>query len=69
MAKPVIFLCSDEAEGITGERIIAIDFDIWLKARSNSLTSKATAYAGTMPAPWEATVRQRIMLSDGILVQ
>jgi len=41
MAKPVIFLCSDEAEGITGERIVAIDFDAWLKARSNSPASKA----------------------------
>ncbi len=40
MAKPVIFLCSDEADGISGERITAIDFDVWLKARSNSLTSK-----------------------------
>ena len=33
MAKPVIFLCSDEAEGITGERIAATDFDAWLAAR------------------------------------
>lgn len=33
MAKPVIFLCSDEAEGITGERIVAIDFDAWLMGR------------------------------------
>jgi len=31
MAKPVIFLCSDEAEEITGERIVATDFDVWLK--------------------------------------
>ncbi|MFZ1042333.1 MAG: SDR family oxidoreductase [Anaerolineales bacterium] len=41
MAKPVIFLCSDDAEGITAERIVATDFDDWLKARSNSLISKA----------------------------
>ena len=41
MAKPFIFLCSDEAEGITDERIVAIDFYAWLKARSNGQTSKA----------------------------
>ncbi len=27
MTRPVIFLCSDEAEGITGERIVATEFD------------------------------------------
>jgi NAD(P)-dependent dehydrogenase (short-subunit alcohol dehydrogenase family) len=37
MAKPVIFLCSDEAEGITGERITATDFDAWLKARNQRM--------------------------------
>jgi len=41
MAKSVIFLCSDEAQGITGERIVTTDFDAGLKARSNSLTNKA----------------------------
>ena len=40
MAKPVIFLCSDEADGITGERITATDFDVWLKARRNNPASK-----------------------------
>ena len=39
MAKLVIFLCSDEAYGITGERIVVTDFDVWLNARSNSLAS------------------------------
>ncbi len=34
MARPVIFLCSDEAEGITGERIVATEFDAWLQDRS-----------------------------------
>ena len=33
MAKPVIFLCSAEAEGLTGERIVAVEFDAWLQAR------------------------------------
>lgn len=33
MAKPVIFLCSDAAEGITGERIVAVEFDTWLQDR------------------------------------
>jgi NAD(P)-dependent dehydrogenase (short-subunit alcohol dehydrogenase family) len=36
MAKPVIFLCSDEADGITGERITATDFDVWLKGISRA---------------------------------
>jgi gluconate 5-dehydrogenase len=41
MAKPVIFLCSDEAEGITGERIAAVDFDAWLNARNSSTAGGA----------------------------
>lgn len=35
MAKPVIFLCSDDAQGITGERIVAVEFDDWIQARSS----------------------------------
>jgi NAD(P)-dependent dehydrogenase (short-subunit alcohol dehydrogenase family) len=31
MAKPIIYLSSEEAEGISGERIVAIEFDKWLK--------------------------------------
>jgi len=30
MARPITFLASDEAEGLTGESIIATDFDSWL---------------------------------------
>ena len=30
MGPPVVFLASAEAEGITGERIVAKDFDAWL---------------------------------------
>jgi NAD(P)-dependent dehydrogenase (short-subunit alcohol dehydrogenase family) len=33
MAEPIVFLASDQAEGITGERIIAKDFKNWLKKR------------------------------------
>ena len=37
MARPITFLASDEAEGLTGERIVATDFDSWLsKFRSGS---------------------------------
>jgi len=32
MADPIIFLASPLAEGITGERIIAKEFDEWLRA-------------------------------------
>ncbi len=30
MGPPAVFLCSEEAEGVTGERIVAKDFDQWL---------------------------------------
>jgi gluconate 5-dehydrogenase len=30
MARPIAFLASDEAEGLTGQRIVASDFDSWL---------------------------------------
>lgn len=30
MARPIVFLASDEAEGLTGERIVADEFDRWL---------------------------------------
>jgi NAD(P)-dependent dehydrogenase (short-subunit alcohol dehydrogenase family) len=32
MGPPVIFLASEEATGLTGERIVATDFDAWLAA-------------------------------------
>ena len=34
MGKPVVFLCSDQAEGLTGERVVAVEFDAWLAARA-----------------------------------
>jgi NAD(P)-dependent dehydrogenase (short-subunit alcohol dehydrogenase family) len=33
MAEPIVFLASPEAEGITGERIVAIDFKSWIQKR------------------------------------
>lgn len=30
MARPIVFLASDEAEGLTGQRIVATEFDSWL---------------------------------------
>jgi NAD(P)-dependent dehydrogenase (short-subunit alcohol dehydrogenase family) len=33
MAEPIVFLASPEAEGITGERIVAVDFKDWLQKR------------------------------------
>lgn len=34
MAEPIVFLASPEAEGITGERIVASEFESWLKEKS-----------------------------------
>jgi NAD(P)-dependent dehydrogenase (short-subunit alcohol dehydrogenase family) len=34
MGEPVVFLASAEADGITGERIVAIEFDQWLTERN-----------------------------------
>lgn len=33
MGPPLVFLASDEAEGLTGERIVATEFDGWVAAR------------------------------------
>ncbi|MDB4868351.1 MAG: dehydrogenase [Cohnella sp.] len=33
MAEPIVYLASPESEGITGERIVAVDFDKWLLNR------------------------------------
>ena len=33
MAEPIVFLASEHSEGITGERIVAVDFRNWLKKR------------------------------------
>ena len=39
MANPIVFLASPSAEGISGERIVATEFDEWLKEKQkgNSL--------------------------------
>ncbi len=34
MKRPILFLASKQAEGMTGERIIASEFDDWLKSRN-----------------------------------
>ncbi len=34
MGPPIVFLASSEAEGLTGARIVAKDFDAWLRERS-----------------------------------
>jgi NAD(P)-dependent dehydrogenase (short-subunit alcohol dehydrogenase family) len=34
MGPPVVWLCSAQAEGVRGERIVAAEFDDWLSARS-----------------------------------
>lgn len=36
MGPPVVFLASDEAEGLTAERIVAKDFDTWLAGLRSS---------------------------------
>jgi NAD(P)-dependent dehydrogenase (short-subunit alcohol dehydrogenase family) len=33
MGPPIVWLCSPAAEGVTGERIVAAEFDEWLSAR------------------------------------
>ena len=33
MAEPIVFLASQQSDGITGERIVAIDFKNWLEKR------------------------------------
>jgi NAD(P)-dependent dehydrogenase (short-subunit alcohol dehydrogenase family) len=33
MGPPIVWLCSAEANGVSGERIVAADFDEWLAAR------------------------------------
>lgn len=35
MEKPIVFLASEQSKGITGERIVAAEFEKWLKQRSN----------------------------------
>jgi NAD(P)-dependent dehydrogenase (short-subunit alcohol dehydrogenase family) len=42
MGPPVVFLASDEAGGLTGERIIAKDFDRWLSAFRERFGGQAT---------------------------
>ncbi|WP_160720611.1 SDR family NAD(P)-dependent oxidoreductase [Bacillus sp. USDA818B3_A] len=34
MAKPIVYLASEQSEGLTGERLVATEFDSWLKNRT-----------------------------------
>ncbi|WP_110928120.1 SDR family NAD(P)-dependent oxidoreductase [Bacillus massiliglaciei] len=34
MAKPIVYLASKQSEGLTGERLVAVEFDSWLKNRT-----------------------------------
>lgn len=43
MGPPIVFLASPEAEGITGERIVAKDFDRWLAERRATPGGRAPA--------------------------
>ena len=71
MAKPVIFLCSDEAEGITGERIVAVDFDIWrhaVQAIAQPVKPLSVISGWHYTCICKRTQRQRITLSDSVMV-
>jgi NAD(P)-dependent dehydrogenase (short-subunit alcohol dehydrogenase family) len=37
MAEPIVFLASPASEGLTGERIVAVEFEQWLKERGINL--------------------------------
>ena len=47
MGPPVVFLASAEAEGLTGERIVATEFDVWL----NRFRAGPTPKTGPANAP------------------
>jgi gluconate 5-dehydrogenase len=34
MGPPIVWLCSPQAEGVRGERIVAAEFNDWLAARA-----------------------------------
>ena len=46
MAAPIVWLCSAAAEGVTGERIVASEFDGWLEARERRAGSPAAGPPG-----------------------
>lgn len=35
MAAPILYLCSAASDGITGQRLVATEFDTWLSERTN----------------------------------
>lgn len=40
MAAPILYLCSDASDGITGERLVATEFETWLSERTNGRSLK-----------------------------
>jgi hypothetical protein len=36
MADPIVFLASSRADGITGERVVATEFEAWLERKIES---------------------------------
>ena len=34
MARPILYLCSTAADGVSGERHVATEFDDWLRTRA-----------------------------------
>ena len=72
MARPIVFLASPAAEGITGERIVAKDFDAWLltnwrtavKTNGNESKSASTSpMLPSRPAPPCSRLRRKTDLS------
>ena len=40
MGPPIVWLASDEAAGVHDERIVATEFDRWLRDRSGAATAE-----------------------------
>jgi gluconate 5-dehydrogenase len=53
MAAPICWLCSAAAEGVTGERIVAIEFDRWLSLRTGP------ELGGAVQPPGERSIPER----------
>jgi gluconate 5-dehydrogenase len=51
MAAPICWLCSAAAEGVTGERIVATEFDRWLAHRTGPNLRDAAKLESQRPIP------------------
>jgi hypothetical protein len=40
MGAPIVWLCSAQAAGVSGERILAAEFEDWLAARGHPRTQQ-----------------------------